>query len=44
MPEYGFTLTRILPYKDRIADSVTGGYGSVKPTFPHILCIVTYDI
>ena len=40
MQEYGFPLTRILPYKDRIYDSVLirENTGQWKPVFLHILC------
>ena len=38
MREYGFSLTRILPYKDRIVDPYTGECESVKT---HILAYFT---
>ena len=40
MRECGFSLTRILPYKDRIYDSVLirENTGQWKPVFSHILC------
>ena len=43
MSEYGFTLTRILPYKDRIYKSVLirKKKGQCKPLFLHILCRVS---
>ena len=39
MPEYGFSLTCIFPYKDRIVDSVQPGeyMGQRKPAIWHIL-------
>ena len=39
MPEYGFSLTRILPYKDRIVDSVLirEYTGQRKTVYWHIL-------
>ena len=42
MREYGFSLTRILPSKDRIYDSVFiwDNTGQWKPVFSHILCSV----
>ena len=42
MREYGSSLTRILPYKDRIADSAFIGEntGQRKPLFLYILCSV----
>ena len=38
--EYGFSLTRILPYKDKIIDFVLilENTGQWKAVFPHILC------
>ena len=38
--EYGFSLTRILPYKDGIYDSVfiQKNLGRLKPVFSYILC------
>ena len=41
MREYGFSLTRIMPYKDRIYDSalIPENTGQQKPLFSHILCI-----
>ena len=40
MPQYGFSLKRILPYKHRIVESVLiqGGRGQLKPVFWQILC------
>ena len=40
MREYGFSLTHILPYRDRIVDSVLirENTGQWKPVFSHILC------
>ena len=40
MREYGFSLTRILPYKDKIYDSVPlrENTGQSKHVFSHILC------
>ena len=40
MPEYGFSLTCIFPYKDRIYDYVLirGDTGQKKPVFFNILC------
>ena len=39
MREYGFSLTRIHPYKDKIYDSVLiqENTGQWKPVFSHIL-------
>ena len=38
MREYGFSLTRILPYTDRIVDSVLmQNKGQGQPVFSHIL-------
>ena len=44
MREYGFSLTRILPYKDRIYDSVfkRKNTGQWKPVSSHILSSVSY--
>ena len=41
MPEYGFSLTCIFRYKDRIYDYVLirGDTGQKKPVFWNILCI-----
>ena len=41
MQEYGFSLTRILPYRDRIYNSILilENTGQWKPVFSHILCI-----
>ena len=43
MSEYGFSLTLILPYKDRIEDSnlIRGNMGQIKSLFSHILPCVT---
>ena len=40
MCEYQFSLTRILPYRDRVLDSVfiRENKGQWKPVFSHILC------
>ena len=40
MREYEFSLIRILPYKDRIVNSVLirENTGQWKPAFSHILC------
>ena len=40
MQKYGFSLTLILPYKERIVDSVLlrENTGHWKPVFSHILC------
>ena len=40
MREYGFSLILILPYKDRIVDSVLirENMGQSKPVFSHIIC------
>ena len=40
MREYEFSLTHILPYKDRIVDFVLirKNMGQWKPVFSHILC------
>ena len=42
MREYGFSLTRILPYKDRIYDFILRreNTGQWKPVISHILCSV----
>ena len=42
MREYGFSLTSILSYEDRIVDSVLirENTGQRKPVFSHILCSV----
>ena len=42
MQEYGFSLTRILPYRDKIYDFVLmwENTGQWKPVFSHILCSV----
>ena len=42
MPEYGFLLNCIFPYKDRTVDSVLirENTGQWKPVFSHILCSV----
>ena len=38
MREYGFLLTRILPYEGRILDSqIRGNAGDREPVFRHIL-------
>ena len=44
MQEYGFSLTRVLPYKYRIVDSVLirENTGRWKPVFSHILRSVSY--
>ena len=44
MPEYGFSMTRILPYKDRIVGSVLiqENTGQRKPVFWHILRSARY--
>ena len=46
MREYRFSLTRILPYKDRVYDSVLirENMGQWKPVFSHVLCSVSYVI
>ena len=43
MRECGFSLTRILPYKDRMVDSILirENAGQYKPVFSHILCSAT---
>ena len=43
MPEYAFSLTRISPCKDRIADTLFNreNMGQRKLVFSHILCSVT---
>ena len=43
MREYGFSLTRILPYEDRIVGSVLKreNTGQQKPVFSHILSSVS---
>ena len=40
MPEYGFSLTSILPYKGRFYESVLTreNMGQWEPVFLHILC------
>ena len=40
MREYGFSLTHILPYKDRIYDFVRirENTGQWKPAFSYVLC------
>ena len=42
MRENGFSLSRILPYKDRICDSVLirENTGQLRPVFLHSLCSV----
>ena len=46
MPEYGFSLTRIFPYKERFVDSVLvpENTGQRKPVFWHILRSVNYIV
>ena len=46
MQEYGFSLTRILPYKDRILDSDLKweNTGQWKPEFSHVICSDTPGI
>ena len=43
MQEYGFSLTCILPFKNKIVNSVfiRKNTDQGKPVFPHILCSVT---
>ena len=43
MREYGFPLTRILPYKNKIED-IRENTGQWKPVFSHILCSAAYLI
>ena len=45
MWRYEFSLTRILPYKDRIVDSVIirKNTGQWKSVFSHILCTVSFS-
>ena len=45
MPEYGFCLNRIFPYKDRIVNSVLikENTGQRKPVFWHISLSVKFD-
>ena len=43
MREYGFSVTRILPYKDKLVDFVLirENTGHLKPAFSHILrCVI----
>ena len=45
MREYGFSLTYILPYKDKIYDFVLirENKGQWKPVFSHVLCSVSCE-
>ena len=45
MREYGFSVTRILPYKDKIYDFIyiRENTGHWKPVFSHILCSVSWQ-
>ena len=46
MREYGFSVTRILPYKDKIVDFVLirENTGHSKPVFLHILCSEYFSV